>query len=441
MKRLLIAASAAAVLFASVNPMSARAQDANGPDQPPENGTHSSPSANEQILHTFSYGRKGGEPQGRLILDSAGNLYGAARSGGGHNVDCVEDDCGAIFELTPTAAGKWKETLLYAFKGDRDGSGPNSIIRDAEGNLYGTALIGGKGPCIGGFGGCGLVFELMPTQKGLWSKSVLHDFRSPDGSNPAGELLFDSSGKLYGTASSGGLGDAGVIFELIPTRHGKWNEKVLHTFSGRDGAYPSGKLILDKAGNIYGITPFGGDLGCNAPNGCGVIYELIRFDRGKWKEKVLHVFTGHDGSEPDGGLVFDVDGNLYSSASGGGDSNSGVVFKLTLQSDGKWKENVLYTFSDGRDGASPNGDLVFDLAGNLYGTAHGGGFSNGGSAFELTPTSDGKWKEIVLHDFLGGRDGTGPEFGLTVDGAGNIFGTTLYGGVNGAGIGFELTPR
>jgi uncharacterized repeat protein (TIGR03803 family) len=392
----------------------------------------------ERVLHTFSYSRKGGEPQGRLILDSAGNLYGAARSGGGHNVDCVEDSCGVVFELTRNVEGKWKETLLYVFKGDRDGSGPNSVIRDSAGNVYGTALIGGNGPCVGG---CGLVFELMPSKNGLWSKSVLHDFLSADGANPAGGLLFDSAGNLYGTTESGGLG-FGVVFKLIPTRDGKWEEKVLHAFTGkRDGASPSCTLILDAAGNIHGTAPWGGDLSCDAPNGCGVVFELLRSSGGKWKQKVLHVFTGRNSSSPNGGLVFDANGNLYGSTYGGGTSNSGIVFELTPQSDGKWKETVLRAFSGGRDGNGPNGDLLFDTAGNLYGTTYAGGAANRGVVFELETTANGNWNEVVLHDFTGARDGIGPEFGLTVDGAGTMFGTTLYGGINDAGVAFEIPAQ
>jgi uncharacterized repeat protein (TIGR03803 family) len=156
---------------------------------------------------------------------------------------------------------------------------------------------------------------------------------------------------------------------------------------------------------------------------------------------VLHVFTGRNSSSPNGGLVFDANGNLYGSTYGGGTSNSGIVFELTPQSDGKWKETVLRAFSGGRDGNGPNGDLLFDTAGNLYGTTYAGGAANRGVVFELETTANGNWNEVVLHDFTGARDGIGPEFGLTVDGAGTMFGTTLYGGINDAGVAFEIPAQ
>jgi uncharacterized repeat protein (TIGR03803 family) len=269
------------------------------------------------------------------------------------------------------------------------------LVSDAAGNLYGTTQTGGIGTCAPV--GCGVVFELRPTRDG-WKETVLHAFTGgEDGANPTSSLALDSAGNIYGTAAYGGTIDenclhetldtgCGVAFELTPTSHG-WKGTILHTFTGnRDGGNPFAALTLDPAGNLYGTTYTGGDGACAPPYGCGVVFELTpSSSKGGWKETVLHAFTGGvDGYSPQGALIFDHAGNLY------GTTWSGVVFELKPTSNG-WQGSVLAS----QDGASIWAGLTLDSAGNLYGTTYYGGnlrdcFLEGcGEVFELTANGDG----------------------------------------------------
>jgi len=224
--------------------------------------------------------------------------------------------------------------------------------------------------------------------------------------------------------------------------------KLLHTFAGgtSDGEFPQSRLIFDTTGNLYGTTPLGGIYNS------GVVFELTPQAGGGWTEKILYSFmnNGIDGITPYGGLVPDASGNLYGTTSAGGTYGDGTVFELTPQVGGGWTEKVLFSFN-GTDGKEPyNGSLIFDTAGNLYGTtAYGGAFStlSGGTVFELSPASDGTWTETVLHSFNNdGVDGYTPYSGLVLDSAGNLYGTTAVGGTLsrcppiGCGTVFELTP-
>jgi uncharacterized repeat protein (TIGR03803 family) len=236
-------------------------------------------------------------------------------------------------------------------------------------------------------------------------------------------------------------------------------EKVLHVFGGNDGALPESALTFDRAGNLYGTTSLGANTNNNLCGsvGCGTVFELMPTSNGGWKRRVLHAFSGgSDGAHPLGTLVFDNAGNLYGTAVRGGSHGVGVVFELSPHS-GAWKETVLYTFAGLADGAGPSAGVIFDTAGNLYGTTVGGGdaVGNGGTVFTLTHTSGG-WKESVLHSFpfLCGHqscsDGAFPEAGLMFDAKGNLYGTTFGGGgtdctnnqgdLIGCGTVFELTP-
>jgi uncharacterized repeat protein (TIGR03803 family) len=229
---------------------------------------------------------------------------------------------------------------------------------------------------------------------------------------------------------------------------GGWSEKVLHSFNDTDGAYSSAGLIFDKNGNLYGTTLEGGDYGCSA-SGCGTVFELTPTAGGGWTETVLLNFNGSDGSGPQAGLIFDAAGNLYGTTVGGGTNcppfGCGTVFELTPTAGGGWTEKVLHSFGNGTDGANPFAGLIFDAAGNLYGTTYGGGTyrcgaSGCGTAFELTPAAGGSWTETVLYSFSRGNDGFEPEAGLIFDSAGNLYGTTAVGGTYDGGTVFELTP-
>ncbi len=259
-------------------------------------------------------------------------------------------------------------------------------------------------------------------------------------------MIIDAAGNLYGTTeyggdySCGGPG-CGTVFELMPTEGGGWTEKKLHNFgNGTDGVFPLADLNLDVAGNLYGTTYGGGGL-CSY--GCGTVFELTPNGNGNWTEKVLHSFNdnGTDGDLPYAGLIFDAAGNLYGTTVAGGSSYAGTVFELTPHGNGNWTEKVLHSFSNvGTDGASPFAGLIFDAAGNLYGTTTYGG-NHPGTVFELTPTGGGDWTEKVLHSFSNvGTDGAYPYGGLIFDAAGNLYGTTYLGGTYNYGTVFEVTP-
>jgi uncharacterized repeat protein (TIGR03803 family) len=382
----------------------------------------------ETVLHSFGpNGQGGGYPNASLIFDAAGNLYGTAKLGGANS-------CGVVFELTK--AGVWTEKVLHAFCDNRkDGGAPlASLIFDATGNLYGTTSAGGA---LGG----GTAFELSPASGGGWTEKILHNFDSSFGNGgyePSANLIFNAAGNLYGTVSRGGFYNHGAVFELTPASGGGWSEKVLHAFndSGKDGAVPTGGLIFDAGGNLYGTTAFGGTYFY------GIVFELTPTAGGKWSEKVLHEFadSGTDGQQPDSSLIFDAAGNLYSTGLGSYDYY-GTVFELTPTAGGNWNETLLHNFEkNDTDGYYPLSSLVFDGAGNLYGTTQLGGAYASGTVFKLSPQAGGGWIETVLHDFGNGTDGATPYAGLTFDAAGNLYGTTQQGGAYGYGTVFEIKP-
>ena len=313
-------------------------------------------------------------------------------------------------------------SVLHAFTGGSDGAYPSAgLIMDSGGNLYGTTAGGGGGSCNLG---CGTVFKLAPDG----TETVLHAFTGGDGALPLGDLIQDSAGDLYGTTKMGDSGDCelskihgcGTVFELAPDG----TETVLHAFTGgNDGAFPVAGVTEDKAGNLYGTT-FAGGANCQS-YACGTVFEIAA----DGTETVLHSFGGGT----DGGYVYsrlrlDETGNLYGTTYQGGGTacygyGCGIVFELAP--DGT--ENVLHAFTGG-DGAYPEAGVIKDEAGNLYGTMKEGGSGLGyGTVFKLTPEG----KETVLHSFTGGSDGTSPLDRLIRDKAGNLYGTTIYGGSNG----------
>ena len=390
----------------------------------------------EKVLYNFiNNGTDGNEPEAGLIFDAAGNLYGTTYVGGNYGH-------GTVFELTPAAGEGWTEKVLHSFN-DTDGNQPSTdLIFDAAGNLYGTTSSGGTY-------GAGAAFELTPTAGGGWTEKVLYSFCSQtnctDGAGPSG-LIFDAAGNLYGTTSGGGTipcggYGCGAVYQLTPTADGGWTEKVLYSFCSQanctDGWFPYAGLIFDAAGNLYGTTSLGGTYGA------GTAFELTPAAGGGWTEKVLYSFgnSGTDAVVPVGRLIFDAAGNLYGTSEVGGTYGYGTVFELTPTAGGGWTEKVLYSFGNGTDGASPDAGLIFDTDSNLYGTTRYGGPYGWGTVFELTPTAGGGWTETVLHSFGYGTDGALLYAGVIFDAAGNLYGTTTEGGTDTYyGTVFELSP-
>jgi hypothetical protein len=421
-------------------------------------------------------------PAGGVVFDSAGNLYGATTQGFGL---CPPAQCGSVFQLAPPMkkGDPWTETVLHAFTGNVDGDTPvGGLVIDSAGNLYGTAGYGGTGDCVllGTKVGCGIVYEITPpqTEGGAWTETVLYSFQGgKDGYLPVGDLTFDRAGNLYGaTEYGGGYGTCnspyyqhcGTIFELSPpkTKGGKWTEKVLYSFKGvsagaqfGDGANPNGGLVFDNEGTIYGTSYYGGNNkrgiceGGVTGTGCGVVFELAppKKDGGIWTKKLLYRFDAKDGINPDAGVVFDTNGNVYGTTFFGPPNGFGLSFELRkpLGKSNSWTETVLHTFSDGNDGAGPMATVVFDPSGNLYGTtATATNRSAQGNVFRMgKPTRESASRAFgVLYTFSGAPDGAQPAASLVLDHAGNVYGTTSEGGTGtscgfqGCGTVFEVGP-
>ncbi|MGB6677404.1 MAG: choice-of-anchor tandem repeat GloVer-containing protein [Terriglobales bacterium] len=297
----------------------------------------------EKVLYSFQGVPDGSVPAGGVVFDKTGNLYGATQGGGSSSCD-GPGQCGTVYQLTPPTkkGGAWTETVLYVFKGHayKDGATPEGgVVMDQAGNLYGTTGYGGSGPCtlLGGAVGCGTVYEISPPAKqgDPWTETVLYSFQGgKDGYVASGDLVFDKAGNLYGATLFGGGkgttcdslygGQCGTVFKVSPskTKGGKWTEKVLHQFSGgTDGANPNGGLVLDSKRAVYGTTPIGGNQLCNFGNGnvgCGITFRLSAptTKGGGWTEDVVHRFTEKDGASPNGGLIFDAKGGLYGTTGG-----------------------------------------------------------------------------------------------------------------------------
>jgi uncharacterized repeat protein (TIGR03803 family) len=399
----------------------------------------------EVVLHSFGFGTDGYFVTAGLVADSHGNLYGTTQSGG--TGSCASGNgCGTAFELSPSSSG-WTETILHEFgSATTDGWRPYvGLVMDKSGNLYGTTGDGGT------YGDFGTVFELSPGSGGLWTEKILHSFGSgKDGSLPVGALVFDTSGNIYGTTETGGAYGWGTVFELVPKAGGSWSESVLHSFNnnGKDGYYPLGSLVFDSKGNLYGTTWEGG------AHSLGTIYEIAPKSTGGWKEQVVFSFNGKNGAVPENGFTVDGLGNFYGTTlyggnnSGCGGGGCGTVFELTYNG-GHWVQTVLHSFAaNGTDGFEPVAGVTRDSAGNLYGTTIFGGNGNCnrgqgcGTAYKLSPGSAGTWTETV-YPFGTFSDGYFPEAGVILDSAGNIYGTTVHGGAyNGDidGTVFEITP-
>jgi len=316
----------------------------------------------ETVLYSFQGGTDGNEPEGGVILDSAGNLYGTTYQGGAYKM-------GTVFKVSVGGG----ETVLHSFPGGTDGANPNaSLVFDSAGNLYGTTIGGGSASCIGG---CGTVFKVSSTGE----EAVLYAFTqtNDDGGHPNGALIFDSAGNIYGTTQAGGANADGTVFKLSSTSE----ETVLYSFKGgTDGQAPYDALVQDSAGNLYGTTRYGG-----GTTNYGTIFRLSP----KGVETVFSFKTITAGVNTFAGLVRDSAGNLYGTTPYGGVNISGNVFKLSPGG-----KEILYSFKTQGDGNTPQGGVTRDSEGNLYGTTEQGG--NGfGTVFKISAAG----KETILYSF------------------------------------------
>lgn len=334
-----------------------------------------SPNGTETVVHQFAGGKDGSSPQGALIADKAGNLYGTTAAGGTNGL-------GTVFMITLGAGGLPpavfksgagpQENVLYSFAGQADGAGPQAgLAFDSAGNLYGTTAAGGTS-------GNGTVFKLAAPSKqgGTWTETVLYSFgKGTDGSVPVSGVSLDAAGNLYGTASAGGTYGYGTVFQLTPGA--TWTENILHNFQdGNDGAVPYAGLVADQSGNFYGAATEGG------ANGGGTVFKLT-FSGGNWTFNVIDSVPGWGISGSFRNVVLDSSGNLFATTHCDGNNNSGTVYELT-PSGNSWNYKLLYTFTGGSDGMYSFSNLVMNQDA-LYGTTKYGGSNGDGVIFKVTP--------------------------------------------------------
>jgi uncharacterized repeat protein (TIGR03803 family) len=322
------------------------------------------------VLYSFTGGADGSEPYKGVSIDRRGNLYGTAVTGGSGG---CEGGCGVVYKLTKSG-GTWNQTVIYAFTGGDDGSGPGARVTvDRSGSIYGMTPTGGAN-------GVGTIYKLHPVAGG-WDFQVIHTFTGGDdgATGSAGRMLL-SHGRLFGAVTAGGMYGSGVVFELTPTAVGEWDFRVLYSFHGQpDGSFPYGALLRGPSGKIYGTTYYGGE------NGIGAVYELSPRPVGEWDGRVIYSFqSGSDGNSPISNLVPDIAGNLYGTTSEGG-LGSGVIFKLTPIGGGQWTESVVHPFEGPPDGGFSYNGMVVDRFGNFYGATVHGGTDDDGCVYKFTP--------------------------------------------------------
>ena len=356
-------------------------------------------SANVTTLASFK-DTNGANSVAGVTLDAAGNLYGTTLGGDGK-----------IFEI---AHGSTTITTLASFDGTNGSTPLAGLALDATGNLYGTTGYGGNG-------GGGAVFEIA---KGSTTVTTLASFDRTNGANPRAGVTLDSAGNLYGTTNAGGASNDGTVFEIAK---GSNTITTLASFNGSNGADPQGPVALDADGNLYGATAFGG------PSGDGTVFEVAK---GSTTATTLASFNGSNGAVPTGGVILDAAGNLYGTTNASGATNDGTVFEIA---NGSNTVSTLASFNKDTNGEHPYGGVTLDSDGNLFGTTQGNGFGNGpgifGTVYEIAKGSTA----ITTLASFNGSNGASPQGPVTLDAAGNLYGTTSQGGASGQGTVFKLS--
>ena len=360
-----------------------------------------------KVIHSFTGGTDGSSPTAGFVINKYGAMWGTASSGGASGA-------GVVYRIN--TAGKL--TPLYSFTGGADGGTPQSSLIFKNSFLYGTASSGGAN-------GQGVVYRVNMT---TGAEKVLYSFQGgTDGSSPVGRLAMDAAGNLYGATSSGGASGNGTVFEITT----KDKEIILHSFGAGEGANPVAGVTFDSAGNVYGTASAGGAYGN------GTVFELTKSSG--WTESTLHDFElTTDGGVPYAGLVLDGSGNLWGATTDGGDGGSsggGTLFELSPVVGG-WSFSTIYTLAGWGISGSYR-DVLLDASGNVYATTHCDGANNAGTVYKLT---NGTWSYDELYTFTGGTDGLYSFSNLVADSKGNLYGTTRYGGADGAGVAFKVTP-
>ena len=366
-------------------------------------------------------------PQGGLVEDAAGNLYGTTRGGGAYGV-------GTVYELSPptVSGGSWNQTLLYSFVPYGNGGYVpiSDLVKDSAGAFYGTFRFGGDPVCS-----CGGVYKLTPpvVKGGAWTESAIYSFQTSDGHLPStGALALTPSGTVYGTTLQGGTWDSGVLYQLTTQDGITYHETVLYSFGDLgDASSPSGPILLDSVGLLYGVTSVGGAFGQ------GAVYKYVPAANGNpATESVLYSFGSSitTGRTPVGNLVFDASGNIYGVTTyGGSKANYGVVYELT-PGNPTWTETILYAFTK-TSGTNPLGGLIWNPTNNnLYGSTsalnpYGSG---GGTVFKLIPptVSGGAWTEANVFNFIYETNGGYPTGTILRDpSTGSLYGTCLIGAI------------
>lgn len=390
----------------------------------------------ESVIYSFQSVPDVSDPAYGLFSDQQGNLYGSS-SYGGSGLE------GGVFQLTRSKPGVWRERVTHSFVFDgADGIQPESEpVVDKSGNIYIATSLGGTGLACSG--GCGVVAEFQKSAGGGWTETILHNFKGgSDGAYPE-QIMLDPAGNVFGVTETGGLNASGVFYELVDSGDGRWTEKVLYDFgTGTDA--PAGGLVMDAQGNLYGVSS-------NGAYHYGSVFQLSPEAGGAWTEQTFYSFTDEGnvgyGSRPNAHLALAADGSLYGTTQAGGlpnvacgDYNCGFVFRLARNSDGTWSYEKIHEFAAGTtDGGIPRDGVILDRTGNVYGTTWIGGGKGSictagstqlfcGVVFELSPRPDGTFAEKLLHRFSGSQDGAAPFARPVLDGDHNLYGTTTSGG-------------